>query len=318
MASSSSSASSASSSSGAVSAVSTGSTVTTASTTASKKYSLKTHIKKKFVDNFNHVISKPSLIDLQLIDKADKVTFKFNNKTGGAFIDLPADKEYYNDYYRSFGNPFIYGLYNRDNINNVDQIIGALTLVYRYDHKIWQIMDLKIKKEFRGQSGVGTFVKATLGQRIMKSGAYYAICMNTNKIVDRVVSKTLLPKLKDRGKMEIYLVTLENLNKILTTLSIFYCSEIGFVDNNKSRIFVNSSNNQPYKILHLCHNADYRQYDLHEPQRGYQYCFSIHESNEYIITELKDKFHINPSATATVFSNNFKADWSRFVKTFEI
>jgi len=284
----------------------------------SSKYSINTLIKNKFIDNFNHVIEKPNSSDLKLIDKSEKVTFKFNNKTGGGYIDLPKDKEYYDEYYRLFGNPYIYGLYNRDNTNDTDKIIGTLSLIYRYDHKIWQIMDLKIKKEFRGQSGVGRFVKATLGQRLLKSTSYYAICMNSNKIIDRVINKIMLPRLKERGKMEIYLVTFENINKILSTLSSFYCSEIGFINNNKSRIIMNSTNNQPFKILHLCHNAEYIDYDFHESQRGFQYCFSIHESNEFIITELKDRFNINPSASATVYSNDFKADWSKFVKTFEI
>ena len=33
---------------------------------------------------------------------------------------------------------------------------------------------------------------------------------------------------------------------------------------------------------------------------------------------LKDDYNLDPGSSANVFSNDFKADWSRFVKTFEI
>ncbi len=128
-----------------------------------------------------------------------------------------------------------------------------------------------------------------------------------------------MPKMKHRGKMYIYLVSYEEINKILPSLSSFYCSEIGFVDNNKSRMIVDSAKKAPIKILHLHHNADYRE-DMNfcEPQRNYQYCFSIHESDEFIIQDLKEKYKITSSSSATVYSNDFKANWSKFVKTFEI
>lgn len=287
--------------------------------TGAVKFSVKTHLKNACkVENFNHIVPNPKIADLQLIDKADKVLFKFNNKNFGAFIDLPADKQYYNEYYTSFGKPYIYGLYNRNNVDKIDTIIGAMTLVYRYDHKIWQIMDFKIKKEFRGQHGVSAFVKGTLFKRIGKTTKYYGICMNNNAIIDDVIKKVMMPKMKFRGKMLIYQISFENMNKILDTLSTFYCSEIGFIDNNQSRIIVDSSNNRSIKLLHLSHNADYRQYDFHETQRGYQYCFSIYEDDEFIITELREKFKLSPSSSANVYSNDFKADWSKFVKTYEI
>lgn len=72
------------------------------------------------------------------------------------------------------------------------------------------------------------------------------------------------------------------------------------------------------KILHLHHNSLYRQFDFREPQRGYQYCFAIHEENDFIIKGLKDNYNVEPYSTANIFTNNFKADWSKFVKTSEI
>jgi hypothetical protein len=84
-------------------------------------------------------------------------------------------------------------------------------------------------------------------------------------------------------------------------------------------MFVDNTTKKGYKLLHLHHNADYREeINFTEPQRGYHYCFSIHENNEYIIQELKEKFKITSSSSATVYSNDFKTDWSKFVKTFEI
>jgi hypothetical protein len=154
---------------------------------------------------------------------------------------------------------------------------------------------------------------------MIKNNGYYGICMNTNTIIENLTSKISLPKMKNRGKMLIYLVSYEEMNKIVATLATFYCSEIAYVDNNKTRMIVSSETKKPYKILHLHHNAEYREdVDFTELQRGYQYCFSIHESNEYIIQELKDKYKISASSSATVYSNDFKTDWSKFVKTFEI
>lgn len=268
-----------------------------------------------------NVKEKPSIEDLKEIDKEEKFCFKFNNKTKGAYIECHKDVEYYNEYYRTFGKPEIYGLYEIDNETKpkTKTLIGTVSLIYRYDNKSCHIMDLKIKKSHRGSGGVNKFIRSTLFSRMIKNNGYYGICFNTNTIIENLVEKISLPKMKNRGKMNIYLVSFDDITKILPTLSSFYCSEIAFVDNNKIRLIVDSTTKKSFKILHLHHNANYREEtDFSDPQRGYQYCFSIHESNEFIIQELKEKFKINPSSTATVYSNDFKADWSKFVKTFEI
>jgi hypothetical protein len=265
------------------------------------------------------VKNNPSIEDLKEIEKDERFCFKFNNKTKGAYIECNKDSDYYSEYYRTLGKPEIYGLYEVNNETKTKTIIGCVSLVYRYDNKVCHIMDLKIKKAYRGTGGVHKFIRSTLFSRIIKNNGYYGICFNTNTILENLVEKVSLPKMKNRGKMHVYLTSYEEINKILPTLSSFYCSEIGFVDNNKTRMIVDSSTKRPFKILHLHHNANYREdVDFHETQRGYQYCFAIHESNEYVIQELKEKYKITASSTATVYSNDFKADWSKFVKTFEI
>lgn len=265
------------------------------------------------------VRSKPSIEDLKEIEKDERFCFKFNNKTKGAYMECHKDSEYYNEYYRTFGKPEIYGLYEINNETKTKIIIGAVSLIYRYDNKVCHIMDLKIKKSHRGTGGVNKFIRSTLFSRIIKNNGYYGICLNTNTIIENLVTNISLPKMKNRGKMHIYLVSYEEINKILPTLSSFYCSEIGFIDNNKCRLIVDSATKKPFKLLHLHHNADYREdTDFFETQKGYQYCFSIHESNEFIIQELKEKYKITSGSSATVYSNDFKADWSKFVKTFEI
>lgn len=285
---------------------------------AGKKYSLGTSIKMKLFDNFQHVVENPSLSDLKQLFQEDKFSFKFNNKGFGAYIDIPANKEYFMDYYRSIGTPYVFGLYELDKVNNTDRMIGAVSLVLRYDNKVWQIMDLKIKKEFRGKQCIDSLITATLTTRITKSTAYYAISMNPNPRMDAVCNNIKLPKMKNRGKMNIYIVSFEDINKILPTLETFYCSEIGFVSNDEERVFVDGNKKSNLKLLHLHHNANYREFDYREPQRGYQHCFAIHEDNDFVIRTLKDEYSVEPSASANVFSNDFKADWSRFVKTFEI
>jgi hypothetical protein len=265
------------------------------------------------------VKDNPSVDDLKEIEREEKFSFKFNNKSKGAYFECHKDEDYYIDYYRTFGKPQIYGLYEKNNETKEKTIIGTVTLNYRYDNKVCQIMDLKIKKAYRGTGGVNKFIRSTLFSRMIKNNGYYGICMNTNTIIENLTSKISLPKMKNRGKMLIYLVSYEEMNKIVATLATFYCSEIAYVDNNKTRMIVSSETKKPYKILHLHHNAEYREdVDFTELQRGYQYCFSIHESNEYIIQELKDKYKISASSSATVYSNDFKTDWSKFVKTFEI
>ena len=276
----------------------------------------KTCKKEKLIIN---VSDKPSIEDLKEIDKEEKFCFKFNNKPKNAYIEFHKDEEYYIDYYRTFGKPNVYGLYEKNSETKESKIIGVVSLIYRHDTKVCQIMDLKIKKSHRGTGGVNKFILSTLFSRILNNKGYYAISMNTNTIIESLISKIMLPKMKSRGKMFIYVISFDELNKCLATLSSFYCSEIGFIDNNKRRIFVDSSTKKGYKLLHLHHNADYREdIDYLEPQRGYHYCFSIHESNEYIIQELKEKYKLTSSSSATVYSNDFKTDWSKFVKTFEI
>jgi hypothetical protein len=269
----------------------------------SKKYSLGMSIKMKLFDNFQHIIENPPQTELQAFYKQDKFSFKYNNKGFGAYIDIPAGKEYFIDYYRSIGTPFVFGLYNLDKANNSDTLIGTVSLVLRFDNKVWQIMDLKIAKEFRGKQCIDSLITATLPTRIMKSTAYYAISMNPNPRIDAVCNNIKLPKMKNRGKMNIYIVSFDDIKKLIPTLETFYCSEIGFVNNDEVRVFVDGTKKSPMKLLHLHHNANYREFDYREPQRGYQYCFAIHDDNDFIMRTL---------------SNDFKADWSKFVKTFEI
>ena len=265
------------------------------------------------------VKENPNEDDLKELLLDEKFCFKFNSTNKSAYIDCHKDENYYTEYYKTFGKPQIYGLYEKNVKTKFRELIGAVSLIHRYDNKVCQIMDLKIKKKNRGNGGVSKFISSTLFNRIFKYEGYYAICMNTNTIVDHLSSKIKMPKLKNRGKVFIYLVSFDDINKILSILSSFYCSEIGYIDNNKIRLIMDSGTKKPYKILHLHHNAEYREHiDYNEPQRGYQYCFSIHESSEFIIKELKEKHQIESSSSATIYSCDFKTDWSKFVKTYEI
>jgi hypothetical protein len=291
---------------------------TSVSVLSQKKHSLGTTIKMKLFDNFHHIVENPLEEDLKELNKNVNFTFKFNNKSFGAYIDIPNSQEYYTNFYRNFGNPYIFGLYYIDKASNTDTIIGAVSLVLRYDNKVWQIMDLKIRKEYRGQHYLDKLIGATFTTRIMKSTAYYAISMNPNTRIDAVCNNMKLPKMKNRGKIYIYIVSYENIKKVIPTLETFYCSEIGFVNNGESRLFIDSNTKKNIKILHLHHNANYLEFDFRDTQRGYQYCFGIHEDNDFIIRVLKDEYNVEPSARANIYSNNFKTDWSKFVKTFEI
>jgi len=256
---------------------------------------------------------------LQELLKDEKYCFRFNNNNKSAYIDCHKDEFYYTDYYKTFGKPIIYGLYEKNATTKYKELVGAVSLIHRYDNKVCQIMDLKIKKKNRGIGGVSKFILSTLFSRMFKYEGYYGICMNTNTIVDHLISKIKMPKLKNRGKMMIYLVSFDDINKILPILSSFYCSEIAFIDNNNIRLIMDSETKKPYKILHLHHNAEYREdIDFSEPQRGYQYSFSIHENSEFIIKELKEKYKIISSSSANIYSSDFKPDWSKFVKTYEI
>ena len=265
------------------------------------------------------VKENPNVEDLKEIENEEKFCFKFNNKTKGAYIECNKNADYYIEYYKTFGKPLIYGLYEKNCETKIKKIIGTITLNYRYDNKVCHIMDLKIKKTHRGIGGINKFIMSTLLTRMLKNSGYYAISMNKNTIIEYITSKLMMPKMKDRGKMCIYLVSFTEITKILPTLASFYCSEIAYIDNNNVRQIIDCDTKKPYKILHLHHNAEYcDNIDFNEPQKGYQYCFSIHESNEFIIKELKEKYKIESSSSATVYSNDFKTDWSRFVKTFEI
>jgi hypothetical protein len=265
------------------------------------------------------VIENPSIEDLKLLLKDEKYCFNFNNKNKSTYVDCHKDEDYYIEYYKTFGKPEIYGLYETNNDTKISKLIGSVSLINRYDNKVCHIMDLKILKKYRGIGGVNKFIMSTLFSRMFKYNGYYCICMNNNTIVEKLANKIIMPKMSNRGNMLIYLVSFDEMNKILPILSSFYCSDIAFINTKNARIFIDCVTKKAYKILHLHHNADYREeIDYHEIQKGYQYCFSIHESNKYIIQELKTKYNINSSSTATVYSNDFKADWSKFVKTFEI
>lgn len=265
------------------------------------------------------VIENPSVEDLKLLHKDEKYCFNFNNKNKSTYLDCPKDEDYYIEYYKTFGKPQIYGLYETNNDTKISKLIGSVSLINRYDNKVCHIMDLKILKKYRGIGGINKFIMSTLFSRMFKYNGYYCICMNNNTIVEKLTNKIIMPKMSNRGNMLIYLVSFDEMNKILPILSSFYCSDIAFINNKNARIFVDCVTKKSYKILHLHHNAEYREeIDYHEIQKGYQYCFSIHESSTFIIKDLKENYKITSNSSASIYSNYFTADWSKFVKTYEI
>jgi hypothetical protein len=284
----------------------------------SNKHSLKTVIKKAFIDNFNHVISNPPGEHLKELYEQDIFCFKYNNKSFAAFFAIPRDKNYFNDFYREIGTPHIYGMYNHDKETKKDTIIGTLTMIMRHDNRIWQIIDVKIRKDYQGRGLLDKLIAATLPIRVLKNTAYYTISMNPNPRVDTICASMKITKMKNRGKMLIFIVTYEQITKMLSYLQVFYASDVGFVNNSNKRIWFDNAGKKELKILHLHHNSDYRQFDFREPQKGYSYCFGIHETNEFVVKGLKDDYHVEPCASANIFTNDFKTDWSKFVKTSEI
>ena len=289
-----------------------------ASIAVEKKHSLKTVIKSKFIDNFNHVIQDPPEEHLTELYNQDNFSFKYANKSFAAYFAIPRSKEYFTDFYREMGTPYIYGMYNHDKEQNTDTIIGTLTMVLRHDNRIFQIMDIKIKKEFQGRGLLDKLISATLPLRVLKNTGYYAISMNPNPRVDTICRNMKMTKMKNRGKMLIFIVSYDLIVHMLPHLQTFYSSDIGFVNTNDKRIWYDAAGKKEMKLLHLHHNSQSRQFDFRDPQRGYSYCFAIHEEHDFIIKGLKDDYNVEPSATANVYSNDFKTDWSKFVKTSEI
>lgn len=284
----------------------------------SKKHSLKTVIKKAFVDNFNHVISNPPEEHLKELYNQEPFCFKYNNKSFAAYFAIPRDKNYFAEFYRDIGTPHVYGMYNHDSESKKDTIIGTLTMILRHDNRIWQIIDVKIKKDFQGRGLLDKLISATLPLRMLKNTAYYTISMNPNPRVDTICASMKITKMKNRGKMLIFIVTYEQITRMLSYLQTFYSSDVGFVNNSSKRVWYDCAGKKEIKVLHLQHNSDCRQFDFREPQRGYSYCFAIHETNEFVIKGLKDDHRVEPCANANIYTNDFKTDWSKFVKTSEI
>jgi hypothetical protein len=287
-------------------------------TTISSKHSLKTVIKRAFIDNFNHVISDPPVEHLNELYNQDYFCFKYANKSFAANFAIPYGKEYFTAFYKDIGTPYIYGMYNHDTEKNTDTIIGTLTMIHRHDNRVLQIIDVKIKKEWQGRGLLNTLISATLPIRVLKNTGYYIISMNPNPRIDSICKNMIMTRMKHRGKMLIFIVSFEQITRMLSYLQTFYSSDIGFVNNNNRRNWYDTAGKKHIKLLHLHHNALYRQFDFREPQRGYQYCFAIHEEQEFILKGLKDEFNAEPCASANIFTNNFKTDWSKFIKTSEI
>ena len=118
------------------------------------------------------VKNNPSIEDLKELEKEERFCFKFNNKSKGAYMECHKDEDYYNEYYRTFGKPEIYGLYEKNKEEKTKTIIGSISLIYRYDTKVCQIMDMKIKKSHRGTGGIKKFIMSTLFSRIIKNNGY--------------------------------------------------------------------------------------------------------------------------------------------------
>ena len=86
------------------------------------------------------VKENPSVEDLKEIEKEERFVFRFNNKTKGSYFECHKDEDYYINYYKTFGKPQIYGLYEKNNELKIKNIIGTVSLNYRYDNKVCQIL----------------------------------------------------------------------------------------------------------------------------------------------------------------------------------
>jgi len=152
--------------------------------TVANKHSLKTFIKRAFIDNFNHVITDPPEEHLNELYNQDHFCFKYANKSFAAYFAIPRAKEYFMDLYRDIGTPYIYGMYNHDTEKKTDTIIGTLTMIHRHDNRILQIIDVKIRKEYQSRGLLDKLISATLPIRLLKNTGYYIISMNPNPRVD--------------------------------------------------------------------------------------------------------------------------------------
>ena len=76
-------------------------------------------------------------------------------------------------------------------------------MILRQDKRIWQLMDVKIKKEFQSRGLLDKLISATLPIRVLKNTGYYIISMNPNPRVDTICKNMIMTKMKNKGKMMI-------------------------------------------------------------------------------------------------------------------
>ena len=84
------------------------------------------YVRTRIMNDIGTIRGIKGIEDLKQFYQDDRFTFKFNNKSFGAYIDIPNTNEYFIDYYRTFGTPYIFGFYNLDKTNNTGKLLFSL------------------------------------------------------------------------------------------------------------------------------------------------------------------------------------------------
>jgi hypothetical protein len=235
-----------------------------------------------------------------------------------------------NDYFKiDHGNNY-YSFFERlGNMNMVvavdkDKVVGTgcgilrniqLNTNYTKNDLVWYICDLKIDPKYRGKH-IPLKMLTNSFNKIIYSNKIYAITMDNknkdNKIL-RLAKNIPIVKFKNAGKLMIYSVDYETLNKIIHILNK-HRGPISYLSLNGTKDLTLKSNNEHLPILHLQWGNS--KTNILYPIVGYTYMFCC-PRNDPMYYELKNNY-VKTNITATIIQHSMdNTDW-KFILTSDI
>ncbi len=168
--------------------------------------------------------------------------------------------------------------------------------------KTWYICDLKVDPKARGNKFSFKCLVKALIPSYLKANKCYAICMQPNNPVDKLISKLYYPKIKPTEKINIYLLNYLDILHNSKEISDYYGTTFDLESNIGIKDIILESTGLPLKVLHI-KKSDVLTKPILSPE--YKYFISV-LANDKLNLKLKD----NLFGSALIYSYNMENfDW---------
>ncbi len=210
----------------------------------------------------------------------------------------------YMEWFNRLGNPDYYWIGNKQG-----SVVGTACGVLRTigNVKTWYICDLKVDSAHRGNGFSMRCLAKGLIPSYFKSNKCFAICMQPNLTIGKIINKLTYPKIKPSEKINIYLLDSSDVINWFDEIERYYSGNFTLMSNLGVKDIILESTGKALQVLHLKKSDENNKVTISNIQSNYKYFIALIESDG-----LNAKFADKLFGSAIIYSYNMENfDWKQ-------